>query len=150
LAPADVAAALATTRTGLRHRAAVLGDDRDRVLRSLDALRDGRTDPGLITDAPVRGGLALLFTGQGSQRPRMGHTLYQRLPVCAAALDEVLPPFDQPLARPLGELLPAEPGTADAALLDDTRWTQPALFALELALFRLVESWGLTPDRVAG
>nr|BFE77393.1 hypothetical protein GCM10020092_106940 [Actinoplanes digitatis] len=147
---ADLAAALATSRAALRHRAAVLGDDRDQVARALDALRDGLADPSLITDAPARGGLAFLFTGQGSQRARMGHALYRRFPVYAQALDEVLTHFDQLLDRPLGELLTAEPGSADAALLDDTRWTQPALFALETALFRLVESWGLTPDRVAG
>ncbi|GID56842.1 hypothetical protein Aco03nite_052460 [Actinoplanes couchii] len=146
----DLAAALAVSRAGLRHRAAVVSDDRDEVLRALDALRAGTQDPAAVTDAPARGGLAFLFTGQGSQRPRMGHALYRRFPVYAQALDEVLAHFDQILDRPLGELLTAEPGSADAALLDDTRWTQPALFAVELALFRLVESWGPSPDRVVG
>ncbi|GGL14959.1 hypothetical protein GCM10012284_57070 [Mangrovihabitans endophyticus] len=146
----EVAAALATTRASLTHRAAVVTGDRDAALRALDALHASAADPALITGEPARGSLAFLFTGQGSQRPRMGHELYQRFPVYAAALDEVLAHFDQVLDRPLAELLTAEPGTADAALLDDTRWTQPALFAMQIALFRLVESWGLSPDKVAG
>ncbi|WP_371103310.1 acyltransferase domain-containing protein, partial [Streptomyces sp. PU_AKi4] len=141
---------LATTRGTLEHRAAVLAGDREGVLRALTALRDGTADGALVTGAPSRGRLAFLFTGQGSQRAAMGHGLYGRHPVFADALDDVLTRFDRELEHPLRDVLFAEEGTPDAALLHDTAHTQPALFALEVALYRLVESWGTVPDGVAG
>ncbi|MEU9117667.1 type I polyketide synthase, partial [Streptomyces sp. NPDC048483] len=146
----DLAFSLATSRAALQHRAAVVTDDPDTLTRALTALRDAAPDGGLLTGRPDRGRLAFLFTGQGSQRPGMGRELYDRHPVYAEALDAVLAHFDLALDRPLREILFADPGTPEAALLDDTGYTQPALFALEVALFRLAESWGLRPDYVAG
>ncbi|MFD9634909.1 type I polyketide synthase, partial [Streptomyces violascens] len=146
----DLAFSLATSRAALEHRAAVLTDDPDTLTRALTALRDATPDAGLLTGRPDHGRLAFLFTGQGSQRPEMGRELYDQHPVYAQALDAVLTRFDLELDRPLREILFAAPGSPEAALLDDTRYTQPALFALEVALFRLAESWGLRPDYVAG
>ncbi|MFD1670263.1 type I polyketide synthase, partial [Streptomyces calvus] len=146
----DLAHSLATTRGTLEHRAAVLAGDRDGVLRALTALRDGTPDGALVTGAPARGRLAFLFTGQGSQRAAMGRDLYDRYPVFADALDAVLTRFDQHLEHPLRDVLFAADGSEDAALLHDTARTQPALFALEVALYRLLESWGTVPDSVAG
>ncbi|MFK8844233.1 type I polyketide synthase [Streptomyces sp. Ac-502] len=146
----DLAYSLATSRAELEHRAAVVTDDHGTLVRALTALRDAEPDGGLLTGRPDRGRPAFLFTGQGSQRPGMGRELYDRHPVYAEALDAVLARFDLELDRPLREILFAEPGTPEAELLDDTGYTQPALFALEVALFRLAESWGLRPDYVAG
>ncbi|MFP3118390.1 SDR family NAD(P)-dependent oxidoreductase [Streptomyces sp. Iso 434] len=137
---ADVAYSLATTRSMLEHRAVVLAADgasATAALGELAAAVVGRAAP----DAP---GLALLFSGQGAQRVGMGRGLYEAFPVFAEAFDAVCSRVQ--LDRPLREVVFGE----DAEPLSRTAFTQPALFAVEVALFRLVESWGVTPDVLVG
>ncbi|MDC0773290.1 type I polyketide synthase [Streptomyces sp. HD] len=142
----DIGDALATRRAALEHRAALLVTDRDEALARLAEFAAGQTPDGLLRGTADEGGLALLFAGQGSQRPGMGRELYAEFPAFARAFDEACSHLDPLLGRPLRDTV----FTADAAELDRTAITQPALFALETALFRLLESWGVTPDYVLG
>ncbi|SHM11822.1 type I polyketide synthase AVES [Actinacidiphila paucisporea] len=149
--PADVGVALATTRAMFEHRAVVVGESRAELLAGLDALAAGDDAAQLVRgQAGERPLTAFLFTGQGAQRPGRGAELHREQPVFAAALDEVCAALDAHLERPLREVMFAAPGSEEAALLDRTAYTQPALFALEVALYRLAESFGAVPDYVLG
>ncbi|MGK5641798.1 beta-ketoacyl synthase N-terminal-like domain-containing protein, partial [Streptomyces sp. URMC 126] len=150
LTPLDVAYSLATTRGALEHRAAVLASGRDGLLAGLAALAAGSPAPHVVRDVAAGGRTAFLFPGQGSQRPGMGRALYAAFPAYAEALDEVCGHLDTHLERPLREVLFAEESTPEAALLDDTAYTQPALFATGVALARLLEGWGVVPERLGG
>ncbi|GAA0370544.1 type I polyketide synthase [Streptomyces blastmyceticus] len=143
----DLGYSLATTRAALEHRAALVAADHDEVLRALDALARGEADPAReLRAVATEGNVAFLFTGQGSQRLGMGRELYESFPAFADALDEVCAHLDGHLERPLKDVVFGD----DAELLNQTRYTQPALFAVEVALFRLVDGWGLKPDFLSG
>ncbi|GAA2011171.1 hypothetical protein GCM10009839_01500 [Catenulispora yoronensis] len=146
-----IAHSLATTRTTFDHRAVILARDTDQTLAALDALATGGRSADLVTGhATVRGKLTFLFSGQGGQRPGMGSGLYRSYPVFAEALDEVTAAFDQHLDRPIRELILAAPDNPQSALIHETRYAQPALFALHVALHRLAGSYGLAPDLLIG
>ncbi|MCX5399876.1 type I polyketide synthase [Streptomyces sp. NBC_00102] len=146
LEPADLALALATTRARLDHRAVVVAPGREEAVAQLTALAEGRPSAEAVTGTPAGGRTAFVLTGQGSQRLDMGRRLYEELPAFAAAFDTVCDALDHHLAVPLRSVVF---GT-DAALLDSTEFTQPALFAVEVALYRLLEGWGVRPDLLAG
>ncbi|MBT2479356.1 type I polyketide synthase [Streptomyces sp. ISL-94] len=142
LRPLDVGFSLAAGRAALDHRAVVTGADREGLLAGLEGIAGGLPDEGagVVVGQVLGGRSAFLFTGQGAQRPGMGRELYEAFPVFAAAFDETLSHLDGSLR----EVVFSGEG------LDQTGHTQPALFALEVALFRLVESWGVKPDVLAG
>jgi acyl transferase domain-containing protein/acyl carrier protein len=147
----DVALSLAASRALFKHRAVVLGEDRDHLIDNLrQYLADAPAADVVHGTAREMPKLAFLFTGQGGQRAGMGRELYAHYPVFAEALDQVWAEVDQHLDRPLREIMWALPDTPEAALLNETRYTQPALFAFEVAAFRLLESLGVKPDCVAG
>ncbi|WP_419998945.1 SDR family NAD(P)-dependent oxidoreductase [Streptomyces boninensis] len=147
----DVAYSTATTRAALRERATVIAADRSELVRTLTALADGTEAPGLARGTTLATGrTAFLFTGQGSQRPGMGRELIRAFPVFAEALQEAADHLDVHLEEPLGRVLLAAPDSPHAALLHQTRYAQAALFAVETALFRLLDSWGVAPDLLAG
>ncbi|WP_320068576.1 type I polyketide synthase [Micromonospora sp. RTGN7] len=147
----DVGWSSVVSRAALEHRAVVLATDRIALRTGLRALGSGEDSPLVVTGAVApRPKVAYLFSGQGAQRPGMGRELAAAFPAFAAALDEVCAALDPHLPAPLKPVLFAEPGSPDAALLDRTEFTQPALFAVEVALFRLLAAWGVRPDAVAG
>ncbi|MCX4902867.1 type I polyketide synthase [Streptomyces sp. NBC_00878] len=146
--PLDVAHSLATTRSGLAHRAAVVADSPAVFLDGLRSLAAGTPNADVLTDTARETPLAVVFPGQGSQRVGMGRELYGRHPGFAAAFDEVCAAFGGLLDRPLRDLVLAE--DTDRAVLDRTGYTQPALFAVEVALYRLLESWGVRADVLIG
>ncbi|MCZ7438218.1 SDR family NAD(P)-dependent oxidoreductase [Micromonospora sp. WMMC241] len=138
-----VARALAGTRSAMEHRAVVLAGPQGSA--GLAAVRDGHAAPGVVRGTVSAGKLAFLFTGQGGQRVGMGRELHATYPVFAAAFDDICARFDPHLDRPLRDVV-----WHDAELLDRTAYTQAGLFAVEAALFRLVESWGVVPDVLLG
>ncbi|MEU7791018.1 type I polyketide synthase [Amycolatopsis sp. NPDC049159] len=148
--PADIGFSLATGRAALDHRAVVLGTTAADFRAGLTALAEGTPAPEVISGEAATGPLAVLFTGQGAQRAGMGRELYARFSVYANAFDEACAHLDPHLEHSIRDLVFAEPGTEKAALLDRTAYTQTALFAVELALHRLAESWGVHADYLAG
>ncbi|MEV7174923.1 SDR family NAD(P)-dependent oxidoreductase [Streptomyces sp. NPDC093224] len=151
LSALDIGRSLATFRTPFEHRALVLGGDRDELAERLGALAADTPAPGVVHGtARTTGRTAFLFTGQGAQRPGMGRGLYEAFGTFADVIDAVCAKFDEHLDRPLKEVMFAEEGSTAAGLLDRTVFTQAALFAVEVAQFRLLQSWGLRPDFLLG
>ncbi|WP_141576727.1 type I polyketide synthase [Actinomadura sp. WMMA1423] len=136
--PVDVGYSLAVSRAALDRRAAVVGDDLSQLTAGLRALALDEA-PGTAASG---GPLAFLFSGQGSQRLGMGRELYEAFPVFASAFDELCGALDEPVREVVwGD---------DLGRLTETFWTQMGLFAFEVALFRLLESWGVVPDFLVG
>ncbi len=146
----DVCYTAATGRSHFDYRTAVSGYTADQLRTGLQAFTaNGAVEPILRKSGKKKAPkIAFLFTGQGSQLVGMGRQLYERQPVFREALDRcdgVLRPL---LAQPLLSVL--YPPEGQPSPLDETAYTQPALFALEYSLARLWESWGIQPAMAAG
>ncbi|MGW2839378.1 type I polyketide synthase [Streptomyces sp. NPDC001493] len=157
--PVEVAYALAR-KPSFDHRAVLVGGSTTELRSAVRALARGESAERAVRGhAAAHGRVAFLFTGQGSQRVGMGRELYAAHPVFAASFDANCAALDAHMAgyasAPLRDVIFGDPDvdgtpTGDGGELDRTLYTQPALFALEVALFRLLESWGVRPDVVAG
>ncbi|MEW1724235.1 type I polyketide synthase [Streptomyces sp. NPDC093109] len=143
--PLDVGHSLATTRSAFGHRAVLLAEGGEGP-QGAEVREVAR---GIADATADEGPLAVLLSGQGAQRLGMGRELYGRFAVFAEAFDSVLAHLDTVDTADTPTLREVIWGD-DAGALNDTGRTQPALFAVEVALYRLVESWGVVPDFLAG
>lgn len=150
--PGDVAHTANTGRAALPHRAALTGSSLAQFDEQLGALAAERTAPGLFTAhirPKDRQRVAFLFTGQGSQYAGMARDLYRTQAVFRASMDRSAQLLQSELDRPLLSVIYPE-RKEDEGLINQTAFTQPALFAIEYALFELWASWGVAPAAVMG
>ena len=155
-APEDLphlAYSAATGRAHFAYRAAVVGSSVEHVCTGLAAVADGARPPAGTRTGQAPAGrpdkVAFLFTGQGAQYADMARLLDETEPTFRHTLDrcdEILRPV---LDRPLRAVLFPGPGD-DPTLIDETQYSQPALFAVEYALAELWRAWGIHPDAVLG
>ncbi|MBP0027565.1 type I polyketide synthase [Roseofilum sp. Guam] len=155
LAIADVCYTANTGRQHFQHRLAVIASDPKELAEKLLGWKRGQEVVGLSCGEFDRGSasskIAFLFTGQGSQYVNMGKQLYESQPTFRQALDRCDQSLQPYLDYPLLEVLyPKEEQKSSSSLLDQTGYTQPALFSVEYALFKLWESWGIKPTVVMG
>lgn len=143
----DVGYSLVSTRSVFDHRAVVVGQTRDELLAGLAGVVAGRPEAGVVCGVGKPAGkTAFVFAGQGSQWLGIGSELYAAYPVFAEALDAVVDELDRHLRYPLRDVIWGH----DQDLLNTTEFAQPALFAVEVALYRLLMSWGVRPGLVLG
>ena len=154
----DVAYSLATTRSHFRRRLVLMADDKADLLKKLASCSVTRPSELLPPAGVIRSSssssdeeprLAMLFTGQGSQRLGMGKGLCKAYPLFREALEDIAAHFTD-LETTLLDVMWADPQSEAAALLHRTDFAQPAIFALEVALWRLWQSWGVQAHIVLG
>jgi malonyl CoA-acyl carrier protein transacylase len=139
---ADIAYTANACRSPWAHRIAIIADTKDEARLKL-------TDSPLTGRAPTTPKkIAFLFTGQGSQYTGMGRELYDTEPVFREVLDRCAEALKTERDQPLIEVL--YPAAGRDSLINQTEYTQPALFALEYALAELWRSWGIEPGAVLG
>ncbi|WP_063010349.1 type I polyketide synthase [Nocardia nova] len=144
--PLDIGLSLASTRSAFEHRAVVLAGDRDGLLAGVRALAAGESVPGVVSGRVVPGSTGVVFSGQGAQWAGMAAELRGAYPMFAEHFDAIV----AKLERGLGQSVSLSDALADEELIDRTVFAQAGLFAFEVALYRLLESWGVRADVVAG
>ena len=151
VALADLCHTANSGRAHFRHRAAILASTVDEARNQLTAMARGKQSSVVRVTEVVRREpprIAFLFTGQGSQYPGMAKGLYYGSPVFREALDHCAALLTPHLNRPLLDVL--FPADLESRLLDETLYTQPALFSVEYALAELWRSWGVEPNILLG
>lgn len=155
--PMDIAFSLATSRSALQYRAVVTPSQRNNYQEALAALAEGQSHHDVATGASsghtsaIKPRLACLFSGQGSRRlhPADLEELRAAFPVFSEVFSAACDEFDQHLEYPLYTTIKSHIVEGDN-LIDRTDFSQAALFAFEVAMFRLLESFDLRPDFLAG
>jgi acyl transferase domain-containing protein len=147
---ADVAFTLRSGRAPLQHRRVILCASRQGAIQALHYPDPQHSFSSTMVSEKRQ--VAFLFPGQGSQHVGMLAGLYESEPVFREHLIECAGYFQPHLGRDLLGLLYPAPSARDEAenLLTQTSFTQPALFAVEYALARLWQSWGIEPDAMLG
>ena len=153
----DLCGTASTRRSCFDYRLMVVADTREQLQQQLLNFAESTTAAeGVVAGQivkPKHRKVAFLFTGQGSQYVGMGRHLYKTEPVFRATLDHCADILSPCLDQPLLALLYPDANSLEpdqASCLDDTAYTQPALFAVEYALYKLWQSWGIHPDVVMG
>jgi myxalamid-type polyketide synthase MxaB len=139
-----------TGRRHFRHRLAAVATNAEELREQLSTFVQGIESPGVLAGEAQGNafpGVAFLFTGQGSQYPGMGRELYETQPVFRGVLEHCASILGPLLEKPLLEVLY---GCDSGGLLHETAYTQPALFAVEYALAKLWENWGVRPRALLG
>lgn len=148
---ADVCFTAGTGRAHFEHRAALVVNSTESARELLGALADDRPAPGLVRgvsdDTPKT---AWLFTGQGSQYPGMARELFDTDPVFAETMTRCAAAVADVLEKPLLDVIFDTDNPENEEALRQTTYAQPALFAVEMGLARLWQSWGFEPDVVLG
>ncbi|MET8877588.1 SDR family NAD(P)-dependent oxidoreductase [Nocardia sp. NPDC004604] len=142
----DIGFSLASTRGVFEHRAVVVAEDRAGLLAGVRALAAGVPAPGVVSGRVAAGSTGVVFSGQGAQWAGMAAELRAAYPVFAEAFDAIVADLD-PL---LGQSVSLNAALSIGDLVDRTVFAQAGLFAFEVALFRLLQSWGVRADVVAG
>ncbi|NEQ41779.1 MAG: type I polyketide synthase, partial [Okeania sp. SIO3I5] len=158
LGVADICYTANIGRAQFNHRLAVIAHNQQELIEKLRQQQEGEEVAGIysgeLTNKTTVTKIAFLFTGQGSQYVNMGRQLYQQAPTFREAIhqcEEILSTIETFQETSLRDILyPADIDESNSSLLDQTAYTQPALFAIEYALYKLWESWGIKPDVVMG
>jgi len=148
---ADICFSANTGRSHFNHRLAVIGQSNEQLREQLKAFKAEGGTTGLLSGqvtSKKRQKIAFLFTGQGSQYVNMGRELYETQPVFRKTLEQCDAILRLYQHKSLLSVLYPEPG--ETSVIDQTAYTQPALFALEYALAQLWKYWGIEPDVVMG
>ena len=152
---ADICFTANTGRSHFQHRLAIIASNQQELAKKLAKARAtediSAVFTGHIPNSNSSPKMAFLFTGQGSQYVNMGRQLYDTEPIFRQALDQCHQILQSYLEKPLKEVIyPQQPQDLKTSDINQTAYTQPALFAIEYALFKLWESWGINPDVVMG
>ncbi|NEP12525.1 MAG: type I polyketide synthase [Symploca sp. SIO2C1] len=154
----DICYTANTSRTNFEHKLAAVASNQQELVEKLQQYQQGEEVTGIYSGELPNNStvtkIALLFTGQGSQYVNMGRQLYEQAPIFREAInqcDAILSSVETFQDISLRDILyPADKDSSDLSLLDQTAYTQPALFVIEYALAKLWESWSIKPKVVMG
>ncbi|NEO35010.1 MAG: alpha/beta fold hydrolase [Moorea sp. SIOASIH] len=150
---ADICLTSNKGRSHFNYRLALLVKSTDQLQQQLTKLTESETiSEKIAQNSPTPPEIVFLFTGQGSQYSGMGRQLYETQPIFRATLDQCAEILQTYLEQPLLDVLYPEifRDNSDNSTLNQTAYTQPALFALEYSLAQLWRSWGIEPTVVIG